>query len=473
VTALDPALSASSDRPGGRIRLPSAVTLWFVVGMLIAPFLFLYMPVRLLAVSRQACRDGGTAILAWAPAVLAVSSCLVALRWVFLYVCSFLQYRRNEQSCRSRNGPWPLVSILVPAYNEGKTVVDSLRSLLRQDYPSYEIVFVDDGSTDDTLTLARTLEGDHGRCRLRVFHKPNGGKSSALNYAFLRSVGELVLCMDADSRLESDCLRWMVGPLADPAVVAVAGQVRVRNRRNLTTRLQALEYLLGNGAVRMSQSLFGSVLVVAGALGLFRRGALEEVFLRNGRGPVGAETAHTPGPWEHDTLAEDFDLSLTLLSLGGRVVYQPRAVSQTEAPAEPLALISQRYRWMRGTIQALRKYAHRLRRDPARRHARPLAWVCASYVYDLILQPLLMACTITALAVSILHGQSAASAGWFLLGFGALNATLGAFYVAMHRDRASLLHVLPFYDIYQNILLPSATAIAIIDEFRHAGMRWR
>ena len=175
------------------------------------------------------------------------------------------------------------MSIFVPAYNESENIEAALESLLSLDYPCYEVIVVDDGSTDDTYARALRFAGTHDRCTFHIHRKVNGGKWSAHNFAFRRSVGELVLCLDADSRVDPGSLRRMVVHLADPQIVAVAGQIRVRNRQSLLTRLQAIEYLMGNGCARMAMSLNGTVLIVAGPLGLFRRCVLEDVFLQYGQ----------------------------------------------------------------------------------------------------------------------------------------------------------------------------------------------
>jgi cellulose synthase/poly-beta-1,6-N-acetylglucosamine synthase-like glycosyltransferase len=147
---------------------------------------------------------------------------------------------------------WPLVSVLVPAYNEGYRIADTLRSILALDYPSFEVLVVDDGSEDDTLAVATGIASRDRR--VRVFRKPNGGKSSALNTGFRESNGAFVLCVDADSQLEPNALRRMVRLLEDSEVGIVAGQVRVRNRSTLVSKLQALEYALMNGMPRLAQS---------------------------------------------------------------------------------------------------------------------------------------------------------------------------------------------------------------------------
>src|ERR1051326_6719055 len=320
---------------------------------------------------------------AWLKLLAAVTAFIFGSRWNIFLVFAFLADRvakRPKALLREQ----PLVSILVPCFNESSTIEPALTSLLSLDYPALEIIVVDDGSTDDTFQKASRFPVTLPGRSIRVLSKPNGGKWSALNGGFHQSKGELVLCVDADSRLASASLTHAVAHLADPEVGAVAGQVRVRNRDNRGTRFQALEYLIGNGAVRLTQSLFGCVLVVPGPIGLFRRAVLEEVWLQHNHCfPLAPGAA--PGPFAHDTFAEDFDLSMSILCLGHQIVYEPRAVSLTKAPATAFTLMNQRYRWTRGSLQVLRKFFRRAREEPAPLPARLWLWIITSYVFDLVL----------------------------------------------------------------------------------------
>ena len=166
---------------------------------------------------------------------------------------------------------------MVPAFNESDTIIPAIHSLVNLDYPAYEVIVIDDGSKDDTYAKALSLAGDYGHCTVRVITKPNAGKWSALNRAYHESKADYLLCVDADSRLSSDALRMLVPRLSEPGVVGVAGQVTVRNRDRLLNRLQAAEYLLGNGGMRMALSYLGLVTVVPGPVGLYRRSVLEEI----------------------------------------------------------------------------------------------------------------------------------------------------------------------------------------------------
>ena len=232
----------------------------------------------------------------------------------------------------------PAISVLVPAYNEGRVLERALTSLVQLDYPEYEVLVIDDGSTDDTLEIAAQWEGQRGSGEFRVITKPNGGKADALNAGIAHSKHPLIFCMDADSYLEPRTLLMAARHFQDPAVGAVAGNVKVENRGHLLTNLQALEYIEGLNMPRRAQGFVSAVNIVPGPCGLFRREALEEV-----------------GGYDLDTFAEDADLTLKLLAAGWRVEYEDQAIAWSEAPETWRDLTQQRYRWTRGILQAIRK----------------------------------------------------------------------------------------------------------------------
>jgi poly-beta-1,6-N-acetyl-D-glucosamine synthase len=232
----------------------------------------------------------------------------------------------------------PPVTIIVPAYNEGAVIESAIRSLLALEYPAYEVLVVDDGSTDDTYSRAAALEGRYGDVVLRVVSKSNNGKASALNTGISLAKHPFVLCMDGDSRLSRDTLKASLRHFRDPNVGAVAGNVKVVNRRNLWTRLQALEYIEGLNMARRAQAFVRTVNIIPGPIGIFRRDVLQQL-----------------GGYETDTYAEDADLTLKLLTAGWQIKYEERAVAYTEAPEGLLDLLKQRYRWTRGILQALGK----------------------------------------------------------------------------------------------------------------------
>ena len=461
---------ASASPPATR---SAAATLVFVVAMALAPPLFLVVPFRFLRWAEELSNQAGSGpLLSVGVFFIAFVSLVAGVRWFVLFALSFTTYRRLPKHSQTELESWPRVSVFIPAYNESDTIEPALHSLLNLDYPEVEVLVVDDGSTDDTFEKAKRFAGQHGNCNVQVLRKKNGGKWSAHNYAFQRSSGELILCLDADSRIGTDSLRRLVVRMRDPGVAAVAGQIRVRNRVNLLTRLQGLEYLIANGTLRMAQSQSGTVLVVPGPIGLFRRSVLEEVSIRYGwfAGPTAA--GKVAGPFEGDTFAEDFDLSVAILALGGRIVYEPRAVSRTNAPDWTHALLNQRYRWARGTIQVLRKYFRRSRTDPSILHPRLLTWVAATYLLELLFLPIVYYVGIGLLIAFLASGLSIlpflAWGGYCVL----LNSVAATLFALMHRDRMSIVATVPLYDLYHGFLLNSGWLIAVVDEIRGCRMRW-
>ena len=265
---------------------------------------------------------------------------LLILRYIGLLWFSYLNHlERDDVEPRHL----PPITILVPAYNEGAVIQGSIRSLLELDYPRYEILVLDDGSSDDTYVKASAYAGEHGRAVVRVITKPNGGKARALNTGIAQATSDFILCMDGDSALHPATLRRAIRHFEDPAIGAVAGSVKVVNRTNLLSSLQALEYIEGLNMVRAAQGFFRLVNIIPGPIGIFRKSALEKV-----------------GGYDHDTFAEDCDLTLKLLLEGWQIQYEPGSIAYTEAPEKMLDLLKQRYRWTRGILQAISKHKRRL-----------------------------------------------------------------------------------------------------------------
>ncbi len=228
----------------------------------------------------------------------------------------------------------PTVAVIVPAYNEGRVVVQTVASLLACDHPSrFEIVVVDDGSTDDTLERLQAAFAHEPA--VRILHQTNGGKARALNYGVAHTEAELVVALDADTVFARDTICTLVGHFADARVGAVAGNAKVGNRINLLTRWQALEYVTSQNLDRRAFDVLDCITVVPGAVGAWRRELLERA-----------------GGFSSRTLAEDADLTLSVRRLGYTIAYEDKAIALTEAPDTLRGFIRQRYRWVFGTFQA-------------------------------------------------------------------------------------------------------------------------
>lgn len=344
---------------------------------------------------------------------------------------------------------WPFVTIVVPAYNEGPVIRQSIRSLLTLDYPAYEVLVIDDGSSDDTFV--RALEAAEGQTRVRVLRKRNGGKSSALNLGLAQARGTLVLNMDADSKLSRNALKVCVRHFEDPSIGAVAGNIKVANRENLVTRLQAIEYIQGLSLERRAQSALRAVSVIGGPLGVFRRDALLQA-----------------GGYDHDTFAEDRDLTLQLLGLGWSVVYEARAVAHCESPSGWLDLLSQRYRWTRGTVQCVIKQRSALRDLKNRRTLCLSLWYMA---LDSLLVPLVSLFMLGYFLFSIVaHGEFDGLFLWWLLA-AMFDVTVTAYCLALDREDPRLLPDVLLYRFYA-IFSDIAKLIATAEELLHLEMNW-
>ena len=346
----------------------------------------------------------------------------------------------------------PLVSILVPAYNEGAVIEGSIRSLLELDYPNYEIIVIDDGSADDTFRRARRYEGTHGSVEVRVIRQPNGGKAVALNTGIRAARGSLVLCMDGDSALAPQTLRRAVRHLANPAVGAVAGNVKVVNRGNIWSALQALEYIEGLNMVRNAQAFFRVVNIVPGPLGVFRRSALLRM-----------------GGYESDTFAEDCDLTLRLLADGWQICYEPAAIAYTEAPEKLLDLLKQRYRWTRGILQAIRKHRIRLI-DP--RTSCSLSFSLWYMIFEGILWPVTnVFANGLFVAVALMYGTTLPLVIWWAQ-LTVLDLAAALYCVVLEKERLRLVPYAVLYRAFFSLLIDVAKVFATLEEMLRLRMDW-
>jgi poly-beta-1,6 N-acetyl-D-glucosamine synthase len=346
----------------------------------------------------------------------------------------------------------PRVSVLVPAYNEAPVIAASIRSLLQLDYPDLEILVIDDGSSDDTYARAAAFEGRHGSTRVRAIRKPNGGKADALNVGIAEAKGQLVLCVDADSALEPATLQLAVRHFADPAIGAVAGNVKVVNRANVLGALQALEYIEGLNMVRNAQAFFRAVNIVPGPLGVFRRDALLEL-----------------GGYASDTFAEDCDLTLRLLARGWQICYEPLAVAYTEAPEDLNQLLKQRYRWTRGILQALRKH-RRLLADPRTSVSTSLSlWYM---IFEGILWPLTnVFAHVLFAAVALTQGAALPLVIWWAQ-LTVLDMAAALYCVLLERERMSLVPYAILYRAFFALTIDVAKVFATLEELFNVGMDW-
>jgi poly-beta-1,6 N-acetyl-D-glucosamine synthase len=393
------------------------------------------------------------------PGVVAVLmfAFLVLLGARYLLHLGLAAYAQSQPAPRpwssaDRHGEPPCISIIVPAFNEAPMIRNVLESLLAIDYPNCEVIVVDDGSSDQTFLRALPYQRRREDIQIRVLAKANGGKFDALNHGIAQARGEIVVCIDGDSILQRDALKYLAVHFEDPNVGAVAGNVRVVNRGTVWSGLQALEYVVGLGLIKRAQSATGTVTIVPGPIGAFRKLALAEV---NG--------------YDGDTFAEDFDLTIKLLGAGWHVVYEPRAVVLTEAPERTLDLLRQRYRWTRGSLQVLAKR----KKGFFAPTASPLRFIALWYL------------AFESLGLPALHvgAQLLFVLGGFFLGMHELvlywwlqllllDCAASLYCICVEEESVGLALLAPLFRIFYLIVLDVARLFAAWDEFARVGMNW-
>lgn len=261
-----------------------------------------------------------------------------------MWMYTALLYHRRRESRRSshierfyRLDAHPRVSFVVPAYNEELNIRASVEAILSVDYPDFEVVVIDDCSTDGTLAELEPLAAE-GRIRL-VRKGVNEGKAMALNDAIPLCTGELLLIMDADAMPHPDILKEMVPHFRSPRVGGVTGNPRVVNRRSFLAKLQAIEFASIISLMRRAQRVWGRIMTMSGVVGLFRREALLDV-----------------GLYSPEMATEDIDLTWRLQLRHWDIRYESRAIMWMRVPQSLEGLWRQRRRWALGLSQVLHRH---------------------------------------------------------------------------------------------------------------------
>ncbi|MDB4470780.1 poly-beta-1,6-N-acetyl-D-glucosamine synthase [Deltaproteobacteria bacterium] len=260
--------------------------------------------------------------------------------WMIGAIYYFLHWDQWSQVVSPPEVPvWPFVSIIVPCHNEGLNACEVIEWLDNQNYPDYEIIAVNDGSTDDTGEILDQLLTKHER--LRVIHfAENQGKAMGLRMGAMAARGEYLVCIDGDSLLGPNATKWLVHPLVtSPRVAAVTGNPRIRNRTTLLARLQVGEFSTVIGMIKRAQRIYGRIFTVSGVVAAFRKRALHEV-----------------GYWSTDMITEDIDISWKLQTNFWDVRYEPNALCWILMPETFRGLWRQRLRWAQGGNEVLIKY---------------------------------------------------------------------------------------------------------------------
>ncbi|MDQ3616760.1 MAG: glycosyltransferase [Actinomycetota bacterium] len=263
---------------------------------------------------------------------------LAAVVWVVTALLFYVRRERrgSEVALPAEPADLPTVTVLVPAYNEQTNILETVETCLEIDYPDFEVLVVDDGSSDATREL---LEPSVAAGRIRLLAKEvNEGKALALNDGLLVAHGEIAVIIDADARPDPQVLRVMIGHFtSSPRVAAVTGNPRVVERHNFLTRLQTVEFTAIVSLLRRAQRVWGRIVTVSGVVTAVRVSAVFDV-----------------GGFSHDMDTEDIDLTWKLQRRFYDVRYEPRALVWMRVPTTLRGLWRQRSRWARGLAQVLR-----------------------------------------------------------------------------------------------------------------------
>ena len=379
---------------------------------------------------------------------------ILLIRYFGILVFSY--FYMNEYTFKPTNGFKPFVSIIIPVFNEEKIIDRSVKSLLKLDYPKYEIIIVNDGSTDNTKEVAERLigynKGVHSDVKISLINKPNGGKASALNLGIKMSEAEFVLCMDGDSLLTSSSLKMAVRHFVNPEIGAVAGNVKVLNRGKFFTDLQALEYLEGLNMARSAQSSIKLVNIIPGPIGLFRK-----------------EAIISAGYYSSDTFAEDADITLRILSKGWKINYEPNSISFTEAPVKLQQLLKQRYRWTRGILQSIRKHKKLLINPTIKFSDTFILW---SMFYEaLVWPPMNLAAHLFFIIAALVFGLTTLIFYWWA-GLALLDIVAALYCVAAEKEEFRLIGYAIFYRMIFILIIDICKSMSTVEEFLGIKMTW-
>ena len=238
----------------------------------------------------------------------------------------------------------PTVTLIVPAHNEESVITRTLDYIQRSDYPpkKLQVIVANDGSRDDTAKIVRSYARQSGlKFKVKLVSRPNHGKAEALNYAIKHfAIGSLVMCLDADSIIDKNCIKNIVQYFKDKRVVAAASNVNIIENGTLLSLAQRVEYLLSH-ELKKANTTFNMEYIIGGVGSVFRRSMLKQVSY-----------------YDSNTMTEDIDLTMKIVGQGNakhKIVFASNALTYTEPVQTYKALIMQRFRWKYGRLQTFLK----------------------------------------------------------------------------------------------------------------------
>ncbi|MEK0348093.1 MAG: glycosyltransferase, partial [Nitrosopumilus sp.] len=407
------------------------------------PMFLLFLPFGLAGIlafeGYTAWESGYRAVILWG---------LTLVFWSTLLMIPLAVYSKNKEDNIPTTPHTPLVTIIIPAYNEEKVIANTIESTLEINYPNKDIIVVDDGSKDNTLLIAKKYQ-DKG---VKVLHKINGGKASALNLALTFAKGELIAVLDADTLASRNSLTEIVKVFENEKdIAAVAGNIKVRNKKNWITWCQALEYVAGIQIARRAFDLFGAITIVPGALGCFRKSVLVDA-----------------GGYDKETIVEDFDTTVKILKSGMIVRGTTKSVAYTEAPNTIRDFYNQRIRWYRGNLQVVAKHRDALK-NPRFGYLQKLAF--PHMLIAMIVLPITGFVVLASAILALIEGDTLfviTSFGFFIV----LQYLINAMAVRLDGDDPKLILYSVFFNFGYKQLLDFILLWAAISQLFKRKAKW-
>ncbi len=264
----------------------------------------------------------------------------MALFWI---LGSIFYYFRNERKEQNLDDEEPMISILIPAYNEGDNIIHIVERMSKLNYSNYEMIIINDGSNDQSPHIEKKLLDYYSNVRF-IDLKENCGKANALSLGLLAAKGEFLMCVDGDSFLDEDCLKHMIKHFTasnnGEKVGAVTGNPRVRNRTTLLSKIQLTEYASIISLIKRAQRTYGQVMTVSGVCVMYRKQALVDC-----------------GMWDRDMVTEDIAVTWKLERAGWSVRYESKAMCYMLVPETIKGIVKQRQRWAKGGQEVIGRHA--------------------------------------------------------------------------------------------------------------------
>jgi cellulose synthase/poly-beta-1,6-N-acetylglucosamine synthase-like glycosyltransferase len=249
------------------------------------------------------------------------------------YILSFFEDKKKKHLFYEEE-ELPKVSVLIPAWNEEKSIAKTIESILNSNYPDFEVIIIDDGSKDKTLQIAKSYETE----QLKVFTKPNGGKGNALNFGIEKAKGEIIFTMDADTHVEPHTMKNMVKYFKQENVMSVTPAMLVYKPKSILQRIQAIEYFLGL-FLRRAFAALDAIFITPGAFSAYRKKFFDKY-----------------GGYDEGNITEDLEMALRIQSKGYTTKNCSYAPAHTVVPKKFKPVLIQRRRWYYGLIKNTIKY---------------------------------------------------------------------------------------------------------------------